>query len=503
MNPALPRSPAGDYNPWMVAAMIALAPFMEVLDTTIANVSLTHIAGSLGASQTESTWVLTSYLVSNSIILPISGWLANVIGRKRFFLICTGLFTAASVLCAGATSLDMIVVARVLQGLGGGGLAPAAQTMMADAFPPEKRSQVFTLLGLTIIVAPATGPVLGGWLTDTFSWHWIFLINLPVGLIAMTLTSIFVSEPELLNRERAELWARGLHMDYFGLLLVAVGFGTLQMFLDKFDVDDGFASPFVITMFAMAAVSLSTLVVWEWQHPQPVMNLRLLRNFNFSICCVITFIVGFVFLSSTQLLPQLAQTLLGYDSQTSGLALALGGMVTVLLMPFAGFITGRFVAPRWLMAVGMLQMGGALIADSHFSPYLDFSQLSMARIMQVIAMPFIFIPMSTSTYAGLKPQSFGEAAALSNQLRNIGGSMGISFVTNMLAWRTQFHHARLAESINPYRSMHGLSLAKLDQLVQFQASFVSYLDVFYIIGILSLAVWPIVLFLQPPPKRAA
>ncbi len=502
MNPNLPRSPAGDYNPWMVAVMIAIAPFMEVLDTTIANVSLTHIAGSLGASQTESTWVLTSYLVSNSIILPISGWLANVFGRKRYFQVSTALFTAASVLCAASTSLNMILFARVLQGLGGGGLAPVVQGMMADSFPQERRGQVFALLGLTIVVAPAIGPVLGGWLTDTLSWHWIFLINLPVGLISLTLTSIFVSEPLILQTERKARLANGLQLDYLGLFLVALGFGTLQIFLDKFDVDDGFASGFVITMFVLALVSLSTLVVWEWQHPRPVMNLRLLRSANFSICCFITFIVGFVFLSSTQLLPQLSQTLLGYDSQTSGLAVALGGMVTLLAMPFAGLLTGRVVQPRFLLALGLIQMGAALLGAAHFSPQISFDQLSFARILQVVAMPFIFIPMATSSYVGLKPNMFGEAAALTNQLRNIGGSMGISFVTNMLTVRTQFHHARLGEMINPYRTLPHVSLAKLDQMVQFQAGFMSYLDVFQIIGILSLVVWPIVLFLKPPPKTA-
>jgi DHA2 family multidrug resistance protein len=286
LNPALPRSPAGPYNPWMVAVMIALAPLMEVMDTTIANVSLPHIAGSLGVSQSESTWVLTSYLVSNSIILPISGWLANVVGRKRFFQICTALFIISSVMCAASTSLNMLVVARVLQGLGGGGLAPAAQSMMADSFVPEKRPQVFALFGFVIIVAPATGPVLGGWLTDAFSWHWIFLINLPVGLIALTLTGIFTVEPKVLREERTALLTGGrFTLDYVGLFLVAVGFGSLQMFLDKFEVDDGFASPFIIGSFAAAVTALSFLAVWEWQQEHPVMNIRLLLNRNFGIVC--------------------------------------------------------------------------------------------------------------------------------------------------------------------------------------------------------------------------
>jgi MFS transporter, DHA2 family, multidrug resistance protein len=505
LNPALPRSPAGPYNPWMVAVMITLAPLMEVLDTTIANVSLPHIAGSLGVSQSESTWVLTSYLVSNSIILPISGWLSNIMGRKRFFQISTVLFVLSSVLCATSTSLTMLVVARALQGLGGGGLAPVAQAMMADSFVPEKRPQVFALFGFTVIVAPATGPVLGGWLTDAFSWHWIFLINLPIGLIAFTLTSIFVTEPKILRDERKALLGGGnFTLDYVGLALVAIGFAALQMFLDKFEIDDGFSSTFIITSFAIAIASLSFLVLWEWQNEHPVVNVRLLFTRNFGICCIVSFTISFCFLSSTQLLPQMAQTLLGYTSQTSGLSLALGGMVTLCFMPVAAFVTGRVVAPRYLMAGGLIQMGVALISDSHFSPYMSFDQLTMARVMQVFAMPFIFIPMGASSFIGVNPKLFGDAAALSNQMRNIGGSMGISFATNMLTMRSQFHHARLTEAINPYHALpSNMTLPQLDQAIQFQADFISYLDVFHILGILALVVWPIALFLKPPPPQRA
>jgi DHA2 family multidrug resistance protein len=496
MNPDLPRSPAGDYNPWMIAVMLSLAPFMEVLDTTIANVSLTHIAGSLGASQTESTWILTSYLVSNSIILPISGWLSQVIGRKRFYQICVVLFTLSSVLCAFSTSLNMMLIARVLQGLGGGGLAPVTQGMLADSFPPQKRSQVFALFGFTIIVAPATGPLIGGWLTDNLSWHWIFLINLPIGLVASTLIAIFVSEPALLIRERRELLARGLKLDYLGLALVIIGFTAMQVFLDKFELDDGFSSPFICEMFAITLVSLSLLVVWEWGHPQPVMNFRLLKLKNFSISCVMMFMVGFLFLSSTQLLPQLAETLLGYDSETSGLLLALGGMATIGLMPLSGYLTNRIIPPKIALAAAFIVMGCSLVAQSSLAPDVSFFWLSLARVSQVIALPFIFIPISAASYVGMPPRSNGEAAALSNQCRNIGGSIGISFVTAELAWRTQFHHARLAEAITPYTSLHGISISQIAPMVQQQAAFMSYLDLYRIIGIVALSVWPLALFLK-------
>lgn len=504
MNPALPRSPAGEFNPWMIAVMVSLAPFMEVLDTTIANVSLTHIAGSLGADQAESTWVLTSYLVSNSIVLPISGWLAKVLGRKRFYQICVALFTASSVLCAFSTSLNMILVARVLQGLGGGGLAPAAQSMLADSFPQEKRAQVFALFGFTIVVAPACGPVIGGWVTDNLSWHWIFLINLPVGLIALTLISIFISEPAIMVQERAEMLQRGLKLDYVGLGLVVVGFGALQIFLDKFELDDGFSSPLIVVLCGVFVVSLVFLVFWELDHPQPVMNFRLLKTRNFAICCLLMLVFGFLFLSSTQLLPQLSQTLLGYDSETAGYSLAAGGVAAIVVMPIAGVITGRFIQPRFLIAGALLEMGAAFLFASRLSPDMNFTILSWARVAQVVSVPFVFIPVSASSYIGIPPVNFGEAAALINQVRNVGGSVGISFVTTMLAWRTQFHHARLSESITPYTNLHSMSAAKIAPLLQNQASFISYLDVFQIIGAMALLIWPIVLFLKAPPaKRAA
>lgn len=493
--PNLPRSAAGAYNPWLIVGMIALAPFMEVLDTTIANVSLTHIAGSLAISADQSTWVLTSYLVSNGIILPITGWLQGVVGRKRLFLICIALFTASSVLCAFSTSITMMIVARVLQGLGGGGLQPITQSMYADSFPPSKRAQVFAVFGLVIIVAPASGPIIGGWLTDHLSWHWVFLINLPIGLIAFTLIAIFVDEPETLRRERAARLARGIRLDYFGLSLVALGFGTLQIFLDKFSQDDGFGSFFIRALFVIWAVSLAVLAVWEWDHPEPVMNLRLFRNRNFAISCLIMFLIGFILLSSTQLLPQLTQSLLGYSSETAGLALGLGGLATIGLMPVAGVVTGRFVPPRILLVAGLAETGFALLLQSHIAPDVGFGTISFYRVLQVVALPFLFIPISAVSYVGLPPERNADASALINQLRNLGGSIGISFVTTLLAWRTQFHHARLAESITPYVSLHGRTLPELAAAVQHQAQFMSYLDVFHLLGLVALIVWPVTLLL--------
>jgi len=501
VNPALPRSAAGPFNPWLVSVILSLTPFMEVLDTTIANVSLRHIAGALGASASESTWVLTSYMVSNSIILPISGWLQQVLGRKRFYEICVMLFTLSSVLCAASTSLDMIIVARVLQGLGGGGLAPCAQSMLADSFLPQKRAPVFALFGFTIICAPAIGPVLGGWITDTLSWHWIFLINLPVGLIAGTLTMIFVHEPALLVRERRELFARGIRMDYFGLLLVAASFGSLQFFFDKFEIDDGFSSVEIVTLGAIAATCLSTLMLWEWQHPQPVMNFRLFRSLNFSICALVQFIAGFIMFASSQLLPQLLQSIFNYSAQMAGLALSAGSLATIVLMPIAGLITGRFVDGRILIAGGLIELGLSMLLQAHMAPDATFGYVSTARILQMIATPFIYVPASLLGYVGVPARSNGEAAALMNQMRNIGGAMGISVVTTILAWRTQFHQERLTESITPFGDLHGMNLPQIATMVQQQASFASYLDAFYVVGLIALLIWPVALLLKPTQKQ--
>jgi MFS transporter, DHA2 family, multidrug resistance protein len=503
-DPALPRSAAGDRNPWLIAVVVSIATFMEVLDTTIANVALRHIAGSLAADQDESTWILTSYLVSNAVVLPVSGWLANVLGRKRFYMLCVGLFTASSLLCAMSTSLSMMLVARVLQGIGGGGMAPTEQSMFADTFPPEKRAQAFALYGLTVVSAPAIGPVLGGWLTDNMSWHWVFLINLPVGLLSLTLVGLLVVEPDLLKQERRALLAKGLNIDVLGLILVFVGFGTLQILLDRYEIDDGFSSGFISTLGVVSAVSLVTLVIWELFHPQPVMNVRLLGYRSFGICCGLMFLVGFLLISTTQLLPQLAQSLLGYDATTAGLTLAVGGIASLLLMPVAGLVTGRLIQPKWLVLMAVLGTGWSLLAASNLDLDISFWSVSAARVSQVVWLPFLFIPISAVSYVGLPPSRSNEASALFNLMRNLGGSVGVSFVTTMLQERTQFHHARLAEHITAYNGFGwSVPLAPIDALVQVQATIMSYLDIFWVLGILALVVSPVILLLPRVSKGAA
>ena len=500
--PYLPRSAAGDHSPWLIAVIVSIATFMEVLDTTIANVSLRHIAGSLATSQDESTWILTSYLVSNAIVLPISGWLANVIGRKRFYMICVVLFTVSSVLCAFATSLQAMLIFRILQGIGGGGLAPVEQSMLADTFPPQKRAQVFALYGLTVVLAPAIGPVLGGLLTDNFSWRWVFLINAPVGVLSLILTGIFVNEPPALRADRKRLLADGLNVDYIGFALVALGFGTLQVVLDKYERDDGFNSPFIVWLSLICVVSLVTLMIWEWLHPQPVMNVRLMRFRPFAISSFIMFLIGFLLISTTQLLPQLTQELMGYDATTAGLTLGAGGLVTILVMPLSGIVTGRLIQPRWLLLGSLLVSAAALFNLSHMTIYESFWDVSKARAFQAVALPFLFIPVSAVSYVGLPPQASNEASAIINLMRNLGGSVGVSFVTAMLSWRSQFHHARLSEHITAATDLGNRSLAQIGHAVQTQASVMSYLDAFHVLAIIALVVSPIVLFLPGLPRGA-
>ena len=503
MRQDLPRSAAGPNSPWLLAVIVSIATFMEVLDTTIANVALRHIAGSLAAGQDESTYIVTSYLVSNAIILPISGWLSNVLGRKRFYMGCVALFTVASVACAFATTLPMMLLFRVLQGLGGGGLAPTEQSIFADSFTPKQRALAFSLYGFTVVTAPAVGPVLGGWLTDAYSWHWVLLNNLPFGALSMALTWLFVYDSPVVQADRRKLLARGLKIDYLGFALVALGFGTLQVVLDRFERDDGFSSPFILTLSLVSAASLIVLVVWELVHPQPVMNLRLLRAPAFAISNVVMFLFGFIIVSTTQLLPQLTQELLGYDATTAGLTLGLGGVLSLVIMPLAGVVTGRLIQPKWLIFSALLGTAGAMNYASGLDLDVSFWNISISRMLQVFWLPFIFIPLSAVQFTGVPPDKNSDASAIINLMRNLGGSWGVSVATTELQWRGQFHHARLAEHVTPYNGYgFGVPLGPISQAVQTQATILSYLDVFTILAVISLVAAPLVLFLPNLPKGA-
>jgi DHA2 family multidrug resistance protein len=436
--------------------------------------------------------------------VPISGWLANVVGRKRFYMICVGIFTISSVLCATASSLGEILVWRVIQGLGGGGLAPVEQSIFADTFPPRQRSQAFALYGLTVVLAPAIGPVLGGWLTDSYSWHWVFLINLPVGCISLVLTWLFVVDSPRLLANRAALLKKGLRIDYVGFALVVIGFGTLQLVLDRFEREGGWGSPFVNLYGSICVAGLITLVVWEWYHPQPVMNIRLLRSKAFAISNVLMFMLGFVLLSSTQLLPQLAQTLMGYDAQTSGLTLGLAGIGTILFMPLAGILTGRVVQPRILACMAFAGVSFAMWYAASLDLTIGFWDLSKVRLLQAVWMPFLFIPITSISLVGVPPDKNNEASALVNLMRNLGGSFGISYTTTLLTYRQQFHHARLAEHFTPYNGYgFGVPLSQTVQAIDRQSGMLTYIDLFQVLAIASLLASALALLMPRLPKGQA
>ncbi len=501
-NAALPRSAAGPNSPWLLAVVVSIATFMEVLDTTIANVALRHIAGSLAASQDESTYILTSYLVSNAIILPISGWLSNVIGRKRFYMICVTIFTLSSVACAFAPNLGMMLFFRVLQGIGGGGLAPTEQSIFADSFTPRQRALAFAMYGFTVVTAPAIGPVLGGWLTDNYSWEWVFLINLPVGMLSLGLTWWFVYDSEQVKQDRRALLAKGLKVDYLGFLLILLGFGALQIVLDRFEREDGFDSPFIVILTVISVVALASLVAWELIHDHPVMNLRLLRNRAFLISNIVMFAFGFIIISTTQLMPQLTQELIGYDATTAGMTLAFGGLATIFIMPIAGIITGP-IQPRYLVCMALAGTGLALLHTSGINLDVTFLDVSLSRMVQVVWLPFIFIPLSAVQFIGVPPDKSADASAIINLMRNLGGSWGVSVATTQLQWREQFHHARLAEHITPYNGYGwGVDLHAIGRAVTRQAAILSYLDVFTMLAVVALVLAPLALLLPRAEKGA-
>jgi DHA2 family multidrug resistance protein len=489
------------YNPWLIAVVVALAAFMEVLDTSIANVALPYMAGNLAASNDQSTWVLTSYLVSNAIILPISGWLAGALGRKRFFMACLGIFTVSSLLCGLAPSLGLLLFFRVLQGAGGGGLQPMAQAILADTFPPQQRGLAFALYGITAIMAPTIGPTLGGWITFNYSWRWIFFINLPVGLATWFLVRRFVEDPPYISR----LKAAGVKLDYIGIALLTLGIGALQVLLDKGQEDDWFGSRFITTLVVVATVCLISLVIWEWFHKAPIIDVRMFKNFNFAVSNLMMFILGISLFSALVLMPQFLQTLLGYTSQLAGLALSAGGFVLLCEMPIVGQLTTKFPA-RYLIAFGWLALSIAMFySTKRIDLAISFSAAVWLRIAQVIGLGFLFVPISLVAYIGIAPEKNNSVAGLINFMRNMGSSVGTSIVTTLIARRSQFHQARLVEYARPdnpnflnsanglaqrfahsglgTHEAHNRAYAQIYRGLQNQAASLAYIDVFMVLAV--------------------
>ncbi len=500
-------------NPWIIAITVTLATFMEVLDTSIANVALPHIAGSLSAGQDESTWVLTSYLVSNAIVLPLSGWLSSIMGRKNFYMSCVALFTVSSFMCGLAPNLATLIICRVLQGAGGGGLQPSEQAILADTFPPAKRGMAFAVYGMAVVTAPAIGPTLGGWITDNFTWRWIFFINIPVGIISILLTSRLIQDPPYFRRRKLS----ETKIDYIGLGFVALGLGTLQVVLDKGQREDWFESHFIITLSLISVVSLLFVIFWEWQHKDPIIDLHLFRDRTFGISNLLMFMLGFALLGSTLLLPLFSQTLLGYTAERAGLALMPGGFTIILLLPLVGFLLSRY-SPRWLLLYGLSMLSFSLFHMTSFDLDIDFHTVALARVVQAAGMAFLFVPINTAAYAFLPREKNNAASGLMNLARNIGGSVGISLVTTMLDRRGQVHVTYLSHNLtdaNPaFRSMlqgatraiqaHGATATYATQqayaliyaTVQRQATMLAYIDDFRLLGFAILCMVPLVFLMK-------
>src|ERR1700678_13649 len=432
-------------NPWLIASTVSLAAFKEVLDTSIANVALPHIAGDLGASTSQGTWVLTSYLVSNAIILPVGAWASSVIGRRNFFLLCITIFTVASFLCGIAPSMPILLIARVLQGVGGGGLQPMAQAIMADSFEPKKRGQAFAIYGLVAVLAPSLGPTIGGWITDNYSWRWIFYINIPVGILAFFLVSRLVQDPPWIKADRTNL----KKLDYIGLGLLTIAMGGMQIMLDKGEENDWFASNFIRVFGFLFVSGMVGLIWWQWRAKNPIMNLKLFKYKNFAICCFLMILVGGVLNAATVLEPQFLQQLMGYTATRAGEALAGGGVALLVVMPLAGIATGRLPA-RNLAAFGFVCFAGAFYYTStHFTLTMTFGFAAWLRILQMAAIPFAFIAVTTAAYVGLPKEASNQVSGIINFVRNVGGSIFIGSTGAIVTNRSLFHQARLQEYMQP------------------------------------------------------
>jgi DHA2 family multidrug resistance protein len=427
------------HNPWAIALTVTMATFMEVLDTSIANVALPHIAGSLSAGTDESTWVLTSYLVSNAVVLPISGWASDLMGRKRFYMTCVALFGISSLLCGLAPTLPLLIFFRVLQGVGGGGLAPSEQAILADTFPPAQRGIAFALYGMAVVLAPAIGPTLGGYITDNYDWRWIFFINVPVALLSLFLTNRLVEDPPELQARRNS----GIKIDYVGLALIGVGLGCLQVVLDKGQRDDWLQSDFILAFTVIAAIAILTAIVWELYQKDPIVDVRMFKNRNFAIAFVMMIMLGFALFGSTVLIPQYLQTLLGYTAQLAGMALSPGGLIVMAMMPLVGFLISHYDG-RWLIAIGFAACSAALFHMTNLNLGISFGVAVKFRIFQAAGIAFLFVPINTMSYVGVPRSKNNQVSGMVNLARNVGGSVGISIVETLLAQRSQKHQSDLA-----------------------------------------------------------
>jgi DHA2 family multidrug resistance protein len=510
------------FNPWIVALTVTLATFMEVLDTSIANVALPHIAGGLSASQDEATWVLTSYLVSNAVVLPISAWLSVLVGRKRFYMSCVAIFTVSSFLCGLAPTLGLLVAFRVMQGLGGGGLATSEQAILADTFSPEKRGMAFAIYGMAVVMAPAIGPTLGGWITDNYSWRWIFYLNVPVGVISLYLTHKIVEDPPYMATERGKMLRSSI--DYVGLGLIGVGIGCLQVVLDKGQELDWFASRMIVSLSVISFVTIVWFIRNEWRHSNPILDVRLLQKKNFATAAFMMFILGVVLFGTTVLIPQFLQVLLGYTAQSAGEALSLGAILLMVMMPIVGQLVSR-VDPRYLIFFGFTATAMALYHMTSINLEIDFRTAAMYRVYQTMGLAFIFIPINTLSYVGIPRHKSNQVAGITNLARNLGGSVGISMLSTFLLRLQQRHQVYLtayASPGNPAFTQQVSGIAKafagqgipanvatqqayavVSRTIAGQATTLAYIDIISFGAVLVICLAPLAFLMQKPPKGAA
>ncbi len=503
-------TPGADRPHWYVAPLVALAAFMEVMDISIANVSLEHIAGNLSVSIDQSTWVLTSYLVTNAIVLPMSGWLSGTMGRRRFFLACILGFAACSLLCGISTSLGMLVAFRALQGVAGGGLQPTSQAMLADYYPPRQRGRAFAFYGVAVVFAPTLGPTLGGWITQHISWRWVFLINVPVGVVLTFLILNLLPARLDTRRERKA----GFTVDYLGFALLALAMGSLQIVLDRGQRDDWFASGFIVAMALISAASFIALIVTELRHKHPIVELRLFGNRGFAVANLFMFILGMALLGSTVLIPEFTQELLHMTTTDAGLVLMPGGFLTIALMPLAGRLTDR-VDPRYLIVYGFAVGALSMYLMSGFNLQADFWTVALDRLVLSAGLPFLFLPITTAAYFGVPVDSNDQASAIINMSRNVGGSVGISILSTLLGRHAQVAQNVLTGQANAFSPAMSALLHKLQaagasaeqaaavvyRLIQQQARMLAYVDDFRFLTVLFLAMLPLTLLLRRRPPR--
>ena len=502
-------------NPWIIALTVMIATFMEVLDTSVANVALPHIAGNLSATVEETTWVLTSYLVANAVVLPLGGYFSSLMGRKRFYLTCVSIFTVASLLCGIAPSLGWLIFFRVLQGLGGGGLQPISQAILVETFPHEKRGAAMAVYGMGVVLAPIIGPVLGGWITDNFSWHWIFLINIPVGFLSFTLTSALVRDPPTFPRISLK---EGATFDYFGIGVLTLGLASLEIVLDEGQRKDWFSSNFIVFFAIIAAVALVFAVLYELRKTRPIVDFRLMKDRTFAVSILMLFVLGFVLYGSLALLPIFLQTLLGYTALLSGWVLSPGGLAIMLMMPVVAMLLKK-VDTRWLIGIGFFTCGLGLIQMAGFNLQVDFRTAMWSRVVQSLGFAFLFIPINVSAFQHIPHEKTAYATGLMNLVRNIGGSTGIALATTMLARRAQFHQANLIGNLAPGSPAYqgfldrtaqlgvlrgGLSPADAAHMakgaaygtVVKQSTMMAFTDTFWLMGILCFCLFPLLFLMR-------